>query len=498
MGHCKKTETNMNKMRIILSIILTITLTNLTFAQNCSCADDYAWLKETFEKNDAGFQYVIDQKGEAEYKKHCDIYSEKVKTITDKGECAETLLAWLRFFRKGHLWFGVNSEKDLVNNSNQIDKEKIKKQFKNWETYPYQEKEFNTYISKIKEPGLEGLWTTPPYTIGVRKVKDEYIGFIIESDGIYWSKSQVKFKIKDEKGKLTATYYMQDHSAKEIKNIELLGNNFLQMEFVTLKRIKPNFPSNKLLEMYFKFLTTDDPVFEKLTDKTTILRIPSFSHSEKKLIDSIIDANRNIILSTENLIIDLRYNGGGSDESFEKLLPIIYTNPIRSVGVELLSTPLNNQRMIDFMNDPDFTEEDKKWAKDALEKLNKHIGEFVSVDSTTVTIETYDTIYPYPKNVGIIINEGNGSTTEQFLLAAKQSQKVKLFGTTTVGVLDISNMYFINSPCNDFKLAYSLSRSMRIPDFTIDDKGIQPDYYIDKTISKYDWIDFVNKILSNE
>ncbi len=250
--------------------------------------------------------------------------------------------------------------------------------------------------------------------------------------------------------------------------------------------------------MYFKFLTTDDPVFEKLTDKTTILRIPSFSHSEKKLIDSIIDANRNIILSTENLIIDLRYNGGGSDQSFEKLLPIIYTNPIRSVGVELLSTPLNNQRMIDFMNDPDFTEEDKKWAKDALEKLNKHIGEFVSVDSTTVTIETYDTIYPYPKNVGIIINEGNGSTTEQFLLAAKQSQKVKLFGTTTVGVLDISNMYFINSPCNDFKLAYSLSRSMRIPDFTIDDKGIQPDYYIDKTISKYDWIDFVNKILSNE
>ena len=34
-------------------------------------------------------------------------------------------------------------------------------------------------------------------------------------------------------------------------------------------------------------------------------------------------------------------------------------------------------------------------------------------------------------------------------------------------------MYFINSPCNDYKLGYSLSRSKRIPDFTIDDKGIQ-------------------------
>ena len=186
------------------------------------------------------------------------------------------------------------------------------------------------------------------------------------------------------------------------------------------------------------------------------------------------------------------------DYSYEKIIPFIYTNPIRTIGVELLSTALNNERMKGFITDPDFLEEDKKWAIESLEKLNKHIGEFVSLDSSSVDIEKFDTIYPYPKNVGIIINENNGSTTEQFLLSAKQSKKVKLFGTTTRGVLDISNMYFINSPCNDLKLGYSLSRSKRIPDMTIDNRGIQPDYYIDKTISKYEWIDFVNKILNNQ
>jgi hypothetical protein len=479
-----------------LLLILTVLATDFVYSQNCSCSDIFVWLKETIEKNDAGFQYVIDQKGETEYKKYSDSYIEKVKSISDKDECAETLSNWLKFFRKGHLWFGVNSEKNISDKNTQIDKEKIKKQFKNWETYPYQEKEFNAYISKIKEPGLEGIWTTPPYTIGVRKIKDEYVGFIIEADGIYWSKSQVKFKIKDINGKLTATYFMQDHSAKEMNEVALLGSNYLQMDWITLKRIKPIFPSDKTLEMYFKFLTTDIPIFEKLSDNTTILRIPTFDGSAKKTIDSIITANHQKITTTENLIIDLRYNGGGSDRSFEKILPLIYTNPIRTVGVEFLSTPLNNKRMEEFMTDPDFDEEDRKWAKVSLEKLQKNLGEFVNLDSTDVTIETFDTIYPFPKNVGIIINEGNGSTTEQFLLAAKQSKKVKLFGTTTVGVLDISNMYFINSPCNDFKLGYSLSRSKRIPDFTIDDKGIQPDYYIDKTISKYEWIDFVNKILS--
>ena len=37
---------------------------------------------------------------------------------------------------------------------------------------------------------------------------------------------------------------------------------------------------------------------------------------------------------------------------------------------------------------------------------------------------------------------------------------------------------------------------MRIPEMTIDDKGIQPDYYIDKEIPKYEWIKYVADILN--
>ena len=107
-------------------------------------------------------------------------------------------------------------------------------------------------------------------------------------------------------------------------------------------------------------------------------------------------------------------------------------------------------------------------------------------------------ILPYPKNIGIIINHKNGSTAEQFLLAAKQSKKVKLFGTTTAGVLDISNMYSVESPCKEFKLGYSLSKSLRIPDMEIDGKGIQPDYYIDKSIPQHDWVNYVNEILNEK
>lgn len=478
-----------------LLIILTIFLSRLTFSQNCNCADNFVWLKETFEKNDAGFQYVIDKKGEADYKKHTDIYIEKVKTITDKELCAEALLEWLRYFRRGHLWL-QSIEKKETPEKEKVDNDKIRKQYKDWEKYAYNEKEFNSYISQLKVPSLEGIWTSPPYKIGIRKVNNEYIGFVLEADGIYWQKTQVKFKIKDENGKLSATYFMQNHSTSDIKEVKLIGSNYLSMEFVFLKRLSPTFPVDISIDRYLKYQSTDVPLFEKLSDKTVLLRIPSFDGSAKKQIDSIIVANMPTITKTENLIIDLQNNGGGSDGSYEKLIPLIYTNPIRVVGMELLSTPLNNIRMEEFANDPEASVDDKKWAKDALEKLNKNLGKFVNLDSSIVDFETSDTMYEYPKKVGIIINGGCGSTTEQFILAAKQSKKVKLFGTTTFGSLDISNMFSVKSPCNDLELGYCLSKSFRIPDFTIDGKGLQPDYYLDKEIPKYEWVEFVNKTLN--
>ncbi len=57
-------------------------------------------------------------------------------------------------------------------------------------------------------------------------------------------------------------------------------------------------------------------------------------------------------------------------------------------------------------------------------------------------------------------------------------------------------MYYVKSPCKEFEFGYGLSRSARIPGMTIDGKGIQPDFYIDKTIPKHKWVEFVTKTLS--
>ncbi len=482
----------MKHFTLFLLLFFTVPL----FAQDCGCAANFEWVRSTFEENDAGYQFVIDQKGEAAYAQHNKTFAAKIATITDAGECTQAITDWLAFFRSGHL--SVRSlAKESSGANTQQSNEDIMNSYKDWETVTVDLESFQQYLQQKETQDLEGIWVNGPYRIGIKKQGTGYVGFIIEADGVYWTEGQVKARINEDH---SATYYMRDHSPQDFKEATLLGKKYLEMGFITLERVFPETEPEPEIANYFKAISADDPYAEQLDDQTMYVRIPRFWGSEKRKIDSVLQANEALILATPNLIIDLRNNGGGSDSSFQGLLPFLYTNPIRTVGVELLSTPLNNQRMLDFINKEEygFNEQGKKWAQESYDKLSERLGEFVSLNEYPISVDRMDTIYKYPENIGIIINENNGSTTEQFLLAAKQSKKVKLFGTTTAGVLDISNMYFVPSPCGDLELGYSLSKSMRIPEMTIDDKGIQPDYYMDKEIKKYEWIPFVMEVLNEE
>ena len=486
---CKnRMEVRLNK--IVLMLIITI-IPLFGYSQECDCYDNYLWLKKTIEENDAGFEYAIQQKGIDAYKNHNEKISKQIKLIKQKSECEKLLNEWLHFFRSGHI--GIYQ----INNNNLESKNKgLKKtnQFANWEKIEFNLSEFRDYLDENTKDNVEGIWVSETYKIGIMKQENEYIGFIIEADSVYWEKGQIKLRIPLTKDKMV--YYMQDHSEQKFNEFEIIENAFIQSDFVTFRKYYPKVEIEQTLDYYFNALSSDKPFVRKLNESTVILRIPSFSYSEKTIIDSVIESNKDLFTQTENLIIDLRNNAGGSDVSYQKLIPLIYTNPIRVIGLEFLSTPINNKRMEDLITNSDFPKETREWAKSALDKLNNNIGEFVNLNESSVSVTELDSIYNFPKNVGILINKHNGSTTEQFLLAAKQSKKVKLFGVTTAGVLDISNMYFVNSPDNQFKLGYSLSKSMRIPDLIIDNKGIQPDYYVDKSIPKYKWIEFVSKVLN--
>jgi len=453
-------------------------------AQDCSCPNHFNWVKKTFEENDAGFKFAVDRKGEGAYQKHNETFAEKVKSITDKDTCLYALYDWLKFFRKGHIDIDVvrdNTEKAPAQPANGAKPD--------WEKYKGTDKQLKKYLAGIKQDGYEGIWKSEPYTIAIVKEGTGYVGFILDGGNTVWQKGQIKIRLTTNGTKMGGVYYLRNYSEYRLEDVQMIGYNTIALGGFTLKRDDPKLQDAPQVKSYLELINTNGPFMQQYSDKTLVLRIRSFEDNNKKAIDSVINANRDKILKTPNLVIDIRYNGGGSDDSYAEIIPFLYTNPIRIVNMQLLSTPHNNKRIEEYLAYEGITEDEKAQVNAMLKKLNDNIGGFVGWNDEKVYVQKLDTIHPFPKNVAILINEGNASTSEQFLLAAKQSTKVKLFGTTTAGILDISNMHSATSPCGVI-LRYCLSKSLRIPEMAIDDKGIQPDYYLDEEIPQQQWVQY--------
>ena len=489
-----------NIMKFILFIVVIFIFACTSNEKTCNCESNFDWVKKTFEENDAGFQHIIDKKGQEAYNNHNQLITEKIKTAKTLTQCAGFLYEWLLFFRSGHI--GIELLASEIDEYSQTKKKGV------YETINVDISQFEEYLDTKKEADYEGIWEMigGMYKIGIKKEGENYIGFIIASNVDTWKPYMVKMKIEQYDDKVKTIFYMRDHFPIECEVPELIGNNYLQIDQVTFKRRSPIFPNDThdlLLERYFKSIDSPFSYMEDLNTTTLYFRIPSFGKEYKYIIDKMLADNIEKILKTDNLIIDLRDNGGGTSSSYVELIPLLYTDSIQSINVEYLSSKLNNRTFLEYSYGTKhycglyLDENARQWARIVYYHLiRSRFGEFVALSNETFNIIRQDTVYEYPKNVGILINEGCASTTEEFLFIAKQSKKVKLFGVPTYGAFDISAVNCVESPCKEFRLWYCMSRTLYISEYAIDDIGMQPDYYLDETIPQYEWVELVNEILN--
>ena len=158
----------------ILVVLTTIFITTCILGQTCDCAANFQWVKKTFEENDAGFQYIIDQKGKAAYEALNNTIALRAKESKTLPDCQTLIMDWSKFFRKGHFYFGVkqNVQQPVV-----ADPARAAQQ----EAVHVDSIQFDKRVNAMKEPTPEGIWISEPYTVGIIKIADGYKGFILNA-----------------------------------------------------------------------------------------------------------------------------------------------------------------------------------------------------------------------------------------------------------------------------------------------------------------------------
>lgn len=480
----------------ILTLAILLGLTLCSNAQSTDNINDFNYLVGKIKADYPGYTDKVTSKTAPELAKMEQDIRRKIKLYPDS--CDYYFYQYCDWFKDHHL--RVNRIRSKKSSAPGIEKDERQFMPISADTMAILQSERNS---------IQGIWHTFRGDIAIVKVADnKFIGVAIQYRD--FEKNQIVFTMNPtSKGEFDMAYFSEyyNYQAIEGKASLRLNDQILELHDDTrfVRKTESTICNEALLESYraeFPNGRNTYPVALSLSDSTFYIRIPSFDNNNGT---DAIKKHWTEITTRPNLIIDIRNNGGGQDQYYQILADLIYTKPYMSKGVEWYATKNNIKLFEDGLKEGTIRngEEGIKWVNSLLSVMKKNIGGFVvhPMMGSDVKIQN-DTIYPFPKKVGIIINEGNASSAEQFILMAKNSSKTTLFGNSnTAGVLDYSNAVTENFPSNRYRLTFPMTRSRRLPSNPIDNIGITPDIMIPypATEQLYDridqWVYFVLKYL---
>ncbi|MDQ0160801.1 S41 family peptidase [Alkalibacillus salilacus] len=240
------------------------------------------------------------------------------------------------------------------------------------------------------------------------------------------------------------------------------------------------------LNQYEKADYTPKHTITRIDSETLLMTLTDFFDAE--VIDQLIDKHQNSLMSTKNLIVDVRTNYGGSSLAYEGLEKYLF--PAGSTQVhfsdyenEFNCTERNTELMIDIINQT-LENIDHEEYRNGLERYrdetwvnNKGKG-FISFDDDEEENEMDIKGLEFPENVVVLTDSYCGSAGDIFVYLCKQSPKVTVVGRPTKGVNDYSDLT-IQKWHDKFGLGYPTSRLKSLERRgALNNPGIKPDVYI--------------------
>jgi hypothetical protein len=342
---------------------------------------------------------------------------------------------------------------------------------------------------------IEGIWTSAAGNAEMAIIRDTpgtFVAVILETADDHWAPGYVKAHLEAPKdghysslliGHSFLRYHLQARLIAK-GNVLKLGGYW--------KRSFPEPTQNIDLKPY---VPSGEFSLRALNETTLLLRLPDFYENHLDDLTKLMVENAELISRTPNWVIDLRSNEGGSDFVYAKLIDYLYTRPIYRIDYQYLATQENVDYLNSLLQAPILPENVKNETRTLIARMRQHMNQFVTLSDKQFSIVTRPKILAYPKRVGIMITSAAGSA-EKFILEARQSRKVTLYGGNTAGALDYSNTNKIGLPSGRFELYYPISRSLRLPDEPLENVGIPADIPLPET--EEDPVQFVERSLREQ
>lgn len=316
----------------------------------------------------------------------------------------------------------------------------------------------------------------------ISKIETEYPGFkekVKQRDDLYQAKKSIlNKKSLNANNKLCVTL-LQEY-------LDFFQDKHIVLRSLSVPRTKATNSSEKAIE------TEEEVMAKSISPDIFYLKIASFAYENIAPVKDLIAKHQEQIENSKGLIIDIRNNGGGTDDVYQPILPYVLTNPIRIMSVDFFATHtlvngLRDYAIKNIKPELDSITEAKR-IEDDLKEYKDNIGKFVLYGDKKVIIDTIALHKKSPPQVIILANRNVASSGENFLFSCRQSKKVKIMGTPSMGALDYGSIREFKFGCANYQLYLPTYRSARLPQYPIDNIGVQPDIYLDESIP--DWIDF--------
>jgi hypothetical protein len=421
-------------MMRITFITLFLLASLVATAQDCDCMSEFDFTKNYYEANSPAFQKIKNtRKSYLKYLK--EVKSVRRELKRSPLDCFLYLDKYIGLLKDHHSGLGYNLKRMDLTTNELIAKFIESTKYKNFRKIQIDTVNLKARLSKKEVSDVEGVYTNGgSIQVGILKkenTNDQYLGVALKETKLL-ATGHVLLELTELKGgEFICTY-----------NIGILG---FTPERITMKMsIKdgqmPDFGFSKVTDV--QSVTELPYKFAKLNDSTNYLRLGSFDAEWVSTLDSLYSSIDRELRSAPNLIIDIRNNGGGTEQGYFNLMPYIYTRPLKVDSVLVWVTPDNIQHYERSGNNQALVDRMKKAPPNS----------FIPLVEKGISYWKMDSVTTYPRKIALLFNQGTASSAESMITYCMQSDKVITIGENSGGYMGYGNVMTQTTPCGNFNL----------------------------------------------